>query len=93
MDLVAEYAMTYGGPPRPDDGWHVVLALMRRMARFDARALYRMIAGPQLAISTTLVQGDSSTQFAIDRLRRQAYGQAAEPQFALIQSTRGTDGG
>lgn len=38
MDLHAEYSRTYGGAPRADQPWHEVLAMVRRCARFDARA-------------------------------------------------------
>ena len=49
MDLVANYARTYGGPPRPDQPWHEVLALARRVGRFDARDLLTVFDGTRLS--------------------------------------------
>ena len=37
MDLHAEYSRRYGGPPRPAQSWHEVLAMSRRITRFDLR--------------------------------------------------------
>lgn len=37
MDLVADYARSYGGVPRRDQSWHEVLALAARVSRNDLR--------------------------------------------------------
>ena len=49
MDMVAEYAHAYGGPPHPEQPWHEFLALVQRTARFRDRQLLQVWDGTALA--------------------------------------------
>lgn len=71
MDLHAEYARTYGGPPRPDQSWHEVLAMARRVARFDARARMIVHDGSILGNPVDAKQG-GIRQMQVNKLRRLA---------------------
>lgn len=67
----AEYSRTYGGPPRADQSWHEVLAMARRVGRFDARA--RMIVHDGMVYSAPVDKKDSGIRgMQLNAMRRMA---------------------
>ena len=50
-DLVAEFSACYGGIPRPDDPWHLFLALALRAGGFGARDRLNVMRGVNLALN------------------------------------------
>ncbi|HWP38948.1 MAG TPA: hypothetical protein VNL18_15485 [Gemmatimonadales bacterium] len=75
MDWEAEYAARYGGPPRPDQPWHQVLALMARIGRFAARDILRVVEGTFLARPPEDEFSAGQRQLRLDQLERYAAGE------------------
>lgn len=85
-DLVADYAAAYGGPPRADDPWPLVLALVQRSPRFEHRARLQLLDSVAAGIGAAL---SDAPEIALgrDELFRGAYPVTRKtPAFALIQS-------
>ncbi len=51
MDLVADYAATYHGPPDPDAPWPLVVALATRVPQFQKRQAIATMEGVGLLFS------------------------------------------
>lgn len=72
MDLVADYARTYGGAPRHDQPWHEVLALLSRTARFEMRD--RLIVADGTVLGQPVAESErAQTQLLKAKLRDIAY--------------------
>ena len=72
-ELLADYAATYGGPPRPDEPWPLFLALINRSSCFDARARLRLLDSVSAAIGAVFGGSESQVDSARDKLVRDAY--------------------
>lgn len=55
MDLVAEYAARYGGPPDRRRPWHEFMGLVSRVGRFEARDVLQARTAGILAQSEDLM--------------------------------------
>ena len=84
---MADYAHAYGGLPRPDDPWPLVVALVRRVpGRFEARERLRILDGVAGGIGLAL-GGSNALRRQRDDLSRQAYPMKDTPgrDFPLMQ--------
>lgn len=90
--MLAEYAATYGSVPEPHTPWPIVLALAKRMKRFDARALLMSILGTSLGARQAFT-GGKEIQPLIRELRQDAFpGQTPKPVTFARKQSKDDDG-
>ena len=83
---MAEYAATYGGLPAPSTPWPLFMALVRRVSRFNARALLRQLDAVSGGIAAAFSEGPQA-ELHRDEIYRLAYPtKRTTPKMALVQS-------
>lgn len=75
MDWEAEYAERYGGPPRSDQPWHQVIALMERIGRFRAREILCVVEGNLLSRPPQQAGDTGHRELRLAELERYASGE------------------